>query len=432
MVLSPFRWLISNLGTLLLAFALSVVVWISAVTSENPNIVQVLTVPLELVDQDPQMVLVGDFTRQVRVTVRATQSVWQRIQDSENAINAWVDLSGLEAGTYDLPVRASIGSNFNPARIVETRPDTVTLTLERLVSQEFPVRLEVLGEPARGYQRGVPARSPEFVTVSGREPLVNQVVEVRASLDISASRDDVQTRVELVAYDANGDPVEGVTITPGEVTISIPITLQEAYRTLAVRPITTGNVANGYRITNITVSPPSVLVFSSDPELVKDLPGFVETVPLDITGAEDDIETFVELNLPATVSVVDDATVLLQVFIAAVEGSLRVPLPVTAIGLVPGEAAEISPENVDVILAGPVPLLNQIQPSNIRVVADVTGLDPGAHQVELAVEVVMERVQVESVLPAVVEVTIGPAPTPAPPGAPTPTGLATPAATPQP
>jgi YbbR domain-containing protein len=358
--------------------------------------------------------------------VRATQSVWQRIQESEKAVSTWVDLSGLEPGTYNLPVRASINSNFDPSRIVEVRPDTVTMTLERLVSQEFPVRLEVIGEPARGYQRGVPVRSPEFVTVSGREPLVGQVVEVRANLDISQSRDDIQTRVELVAHDANSDPVEGVTITPGEVTISIPITLQEAYRTLAVRPVTTGNVANGYRITNITVSPPSVLVFSSNPDLVKDLPGFVETAPLDISGAEDDIETFVELDLPAAVSVVDDTTVLVQVFIATIDGSVRVPVPVTPIGLIPGEAAEISPENVDVILSGPVPLLNQIQTSNIRVVADVTGLDPGTHQVELAVEVVLERVQVESILPAVVEVTIGPAPTPLP------TGAFTPLDTPQP
>lgn len=434
MFLSPFRWLVGNLGTLILAFALAVVVWISAVTSENPNIVQTLTVPLEVVDQDRQLILVGEFTSQVRITVRATQSVWRRIEDSENAITAWVDLSGLSAGTYDLPVRARINENFDPSRIIETTPDMVAITLERLVSQEFPVRLEVSGEPARGYQRGVPARSPAFVTVSGREPLVTQVMEVRANLNISESRDDIQSRVELVAYDPNGDPVEGVTITPGEVTVSIPITLQEAYRTLAVRPVTTGNIANGYRITNITVSPPSVLVFSGDPQLVKDLPGFVETVPLDITGAEDDIETFVQLALPAGISVVDDTTVLVQVFIAAVEGSLRIPLPVTTIGLVPGEAAEFSPDNVDVILSGPVPELNQLDPSDVRVVADVTGLEQGTHQVELTVDVVPERVQVESVLPAIVEVTIGPAPTPAPTGAATPSGVSTPfgVSTPQP
>jgi hypothetical protein len=38
MLVSPLRWLAGNLGTLLLSFALAVVVWISAVTSENPNI----------------------------------------------------------------------------------------------------------------------------------------------------------------------------------------------------------------------------------------------------------------------------------------------------------------------------------------------------------------------------------------------------------
>lgn len=428
MLVSPLRWLAGNLGTLLLSFALAVVVWISAVTSENPNVERSQVVPIEILNKDPDMLIVGTVPKNVRLTIRATQSVWDQIVTSENALRAWVDLSGLQAGTYnELPVQATINPEFSPARITNKTPETISITLEPLASQQFPAKLDLVGDPATGYERGIPARSPSFVTVSGRESLVMQVVEVRAVLDISDARNDIQTRVPLAALDANGQQVQDVTITPGELTVSIPITLQEAYRTVVVRVVTQGNVANGYRITNISVTPPSVLVFSNDPQQLKDLPGFVETQPLDLTGAEDDIETFVELNLPEGVSVADgDSSVLVQVFIAAIEGSVTISLPVTPIGLVPNNSAELSPRTVDVILSGPVPVLNKIKTSDIRVVADLKGLDLGTHQVDLSADVVPDGVSVESILPSTVEVTIGPAATP------TPTGFPVSSGTPQP
>ncbi len=422
MLLSPIRWLISNLGTLLLAFALAVVVWISAVISEDPNVLQDRTVPIEIEGRDPNMILLGDFAKQVQVTVRATQSVWDRIIISENAISAWVDISGLEAGTHDLPVHTSINPDYDPARIVQTKPETIAITMEPLAAAEFPVRLGIIGEPATGFQRGLAVRSPTFATVSGRESLVAQVAEVRAQLDISDARDDIETRVDLVAYDDNGDPVEGVNITPGEITVNMSISLQEAFRTVVVRPVISGTLTTGYRINNISVSPPSVLINSNDRQLLNELPGFVETMPLDLTNAEDDIETFVELNLPEDISVVDDSSVLVQISIAAIEGSLTLTLPVTPIGMVPGNAAEISPETVDVILSGPVPVLNKIKSSDIRVVADLKGFELGAHQIDLSVEIVPDRVRVESLLPS----TVGPAPTPTPTGQPIPAGTVQP------
>ena len=46
-----------------------------------------------------------------------------------------------------------------------------------------------------------------------------------------------------------------------------------------------GYVADGYKLTNITVSPPTVTVFSSDPTLVNELPGYVEAEELEYQRA---------------------------------------------------------------------------------------------------------------------------------------------------
>jgi YbbR domain-containing protein len=189
--------------------------------------------------------------------------------------------------------------------------------------------------------------------------------------------------------------------------------------------VTTGQPANGYKLTNITVSPVNVVVFSADPQLVNDLPGYVETEPVDLTDAEDDFDTYVLLNLPEGISVVGDQFVLVQVSIAALEGSLTMSLPVVPVGLLPIHAAIISPEFVDVIVSGPVPILDSLEQENIRVIVDVSGLDLGIHQLEPQVDVTPDRIVVEAILPSTVQVEIIIAPTPTPTNTPAPAPAAT-------
>jgi len=426
--LSPFRWLISNLSTLILALVLAVVVWLSAVTASNPNVERSRTVPLEIVGLDPDMLVVGNLPTQVRVTLEAPSSVMDSMNTSENAIQAWVDIAGLDAGTHDLEVQLNISPTFRPVRHTSVAPEFVSITLEPLLTRTYPVRLELTGEPAVGYQKGRRTSVPSSVVVSGAASLVSQIDQVVASIDITGATETIQRDVPLVAVDLNGEPVSGVTITPLDVRVTQPIFLQGGYRNVIVRVVTEGQPANGYKLTNITVSPLNVVVFSSDPQLVNDLPGYVETESIDLTDAVDDIDTYVGINLPEGVTMVGDQFVLVQVSIAAIEGSLTMSLPVMPIGLLPIHAALISPDTVDVILSGPVPILDGMTPDDVRVWVDVSDLELGAHQLEPNVDLIPDRIVVESVLPSTVSVEIIIAPTPTP----TPTLAPAPAATTQP
>ena len=423
---SPLRWLLGNLSTLILSFALAVVVWISAVTAANPNIERVRSVSLDVVGLDPDKLVTSNIPEQVRVTLRAPTSVMDSITSTDQAVRAWVDVSGLEAGTHEIEIVANVEANYQPADVTQVSPQIITVTLEPLLSRTMPVQLEVDGEPAVGYQKGQPTYEPASVTISGAESLVSNVEEVQASLDISGATETFDTDLPVVALDSQGEPVNGLTLTPGEIQINQPIFLQGGYRNVIVRVITAGQPASGYKLTNITVSPLNVVVFSSNPQLVNDLPGYVETVPVELEGVEDDFDTFVALNVPEGVSVVGDQAVLVRVSIAAIEGSLTLTLPVVPIGLLPTLAAEISPATVDVILAGPVPVLSGLQSTDIRVVIDLTGLELGTYQVEPVVDVLPDRVSVEAILPSTVEVTILIAPTATATIPVTPTPLTTP------
>ncbi|HEY6072198.1 MAG TPA: CdaR family protein, partial [Anaerolineales bacterium] len=181
-----------------------------------------------------------------------------------------------------------------------------------------------------------------------------------------------------------------------------------------------GQVASGYRLSNISVVPPVITVYSSDPAVVAALPGVVETRPLELDNVSDDVTTRLELNLPVGVSVVGEQTVLIQAGVSPIQSSLTISDEVVQIvGLPSGLNAQILPATVDVIVSGPLPLLDTLTRQDIRVTVDVTGLQVGTHQLKPKVEILIADVRMESILPGTIEVTLTqaggtPVPTPTP------------------
>lgn len=424
------RWLAKNFGTLLTAFILAVIVWVSAVIASDPNEEHVLDrpVPIEIIGQNSNLQIMGDVSSTVSVVLRAPSTIWTQLNNDPQAVTAKIDLSDMGPGVHTVPVQVQVTPHL--VLLVSQNPEQVTVTLDSIVSQAFPVDLVVTGNPPVGYKAQTPILNPAVIKVTGAESLVSQIKQARITLDITNANQTITRDEAPVLLDAEGRQVNGLTLTPESMTITQPIVLLGGYRYVIVRAVTVGQVSTGYRVTNIFVTPIGVVVFSSNPELVNNLPGYIETQPVDLTGKEDDFETLVDLNLPAGISVVGDSKVLVQVSIATVESNLAISLPVEIIGLSPGLEASVNPAVVNVILSGPVPVLNTLGPTDVRVVVDLTGFDVGTYQFTPQVNILPDRVTLSSILPATVEVTITIAPTPT--QTVTPNGTTTPQLTPSP
>jgi len=280
--------------------------------------------------------------------------------------------------------------------------------MENLATRELQISLIQRGTPATGYLADLPTMNAQTVTISGAQSQVEKVAEVQAVIDITQASQTINRTVPLQALDRNEVPVNDVTLVPEKVTVSQIITQRFGYRNVVVKVVISGQVATGYRLTNISVFPPALTVFSTDPQVVSDLPGYIETLPLDISGATDDLDVSIELNLPSGVLVVgDQVQVQVQVGVAAIESSLTLPsVPVEITGLAPGLSAVISPQTVTVILSGPVALLDRLQVGDVHVVVDLTNLGIGTYQLMPAVQNLITDLTVESVLPANVDVVI--------------------------
>ncbi len=399
-----------NLRSLLWALVLALAVWVAAVTSADPDEVRPYpnTIGIELVGQDPGLVITSDVPKDVQMTIRAPRSVWDQLTARPESVRAILDLSGVGAGEHRLDLQVQIDAR--PVRVVTVTPSSVLLTLEPLISRTLPVQTTLSGQPAVGYQAGDLSVDPKQVVVAGPQSLVTRVARVRVLVNVSGSRESVEQDIPAEALDANNARVTGITIQPDAAHVSLPISRQGGFRDMAVKVAVRGQVAPGYRLDSISVFPPVVTVYSDNPDLVNTLPGVVETQPVDLDAASSNVSLRVSLDLPEGVSVAGQQTVLVQAAISAIQSSFTLSgQKVEVTGLPAGLQAQISPAAVDVILSGPLPTLDVLRRQDIQVKVDVTGLAPGSYQLTPSVQVLASNVSVESLLPGTVEVILAPA-----------------------
>ena len=399
------RWLGNNLTSLIVSLLLAVVIWTSAVTSANPNTEVEMDIPLEILQQSSDLAIVDVLPASVAITILAPESIIQQLEE-ENPLVATINMEGIKAGTYRFPVKVDIPDQLKPIRILDQNPTQLELRVSNLISKVVPLSILVEGEPAIGYQTSGLSWEVSTVTVTGLENKVQDVYHVVGILDISDATGSLAKDVTLEPRDESGDPVTGVTIDPVSVQVNQTITLQGGYRNLAVNVTTRGSVEPGYRFTSITPAPPTVMVFSADPQLVEQLPGYVNTKPLDLTGVDDYLEIILELDLPNGVTVVGDPTVLVQVNVTSLTTNIVIIREIEIIGLLPGLTAEVSPKQISLAVSGPVPVLENLTLRDIRIVVDLTNLGVGVHTVSPTVGILPSDVIWEDISPATVEIVI--------------------------
>jgi YbbR domain-containing protein len=399
------RWLGRNLTSLILSLLLAIVIWASAVTSTNPNIEAELTVPLEVIQPETDIAIVDPLPETITLKILAPESIILQLEE-DNTLTAYIDLTDIEAGTYLFPVQVRIPDQLTPIRILEQNPKQLKLKVSNLISKILTISIQVEGEPAIGYKKSGLEWDEVLATVTGQETKVEEVSAVVGILDISDASGTVSKELTLQAQDENGDLVDAITLTPDNVRVNQVISLQGGYRNVAVNVTTEGFVEPGYRFTSITPAPPTVMVFSENPQLVEQLPGYVNTKPLDLTGVDGYLETILELDLPNGVTVVGDPAILVQVNVTALETSMSISREIEIIGLLPGLSAEVSPKQVSVRVSGPVPILDNLTLRDIRVVVDLTNLEIGVHTVTPTVEILPADVIWEDISPTTVEIVI--------------------------
>jgi YbbR domain-containing protein len=103
------------------------------------------------------------------------------------------------------------------------------------------------------------------ISIAGAQSQVQKVARARVHADLDGIRENFDQTINVEILDENGQKVSGVTVSPDVVRVTLPVSQQGGYRDVAVKITIFGRVASGYRLTDLSVFPPVVTVYSATP-----------------------------------------------------------------------------------------------------------------------------------------------------------------------
>lgn len=397
-----------NLGTIAISLFLALLVWVAAVREQNPPRETDYDQPIavEITPPRPGLTNVATLPETVQLRLLAPASSWSDI--SPTKFKASADLSQLGPGLADVPIKVEVADPN--IKIMAQQPGVASVVLEQVATITLPVEINLLDAPPLGYTNRSPTAAPEKVEITGPASAVEKVTQVATEVFVRNSKETVESLQLVVPRDADSQFVRGVTVIPSEVLVTVPIQQRFGYKDVSVRVQVEGQVAPGYRVSNISVEPPAITVVGN-PQGLSQIAGLVDTMPINLNQATESIVRTVPLNLPDGVTIVSDESsgpggVQVSVEITPIEDAVTLQRSIVQQGIDPAYWWRASPEQVDVFLSGPLSQLRSLKASDVEVLVDLFNLSPGTHILQPTV-FMPDGLRLDAILPNSIEVTIG-------------------------
>jgi diadenylate cyclase len=408
-----FRAALSQLGYLLLSILLAFALWGAIAAQQNPiRQITVPGVPLTVTNRPADWLITSPVPDTVRVEVQTDELTVDTI--SPRSFQATVDLSGATLGLQRVPVVVT-GSTEN-VRILTVDPAQLDMTLSASETITVPVTVNVTDPDSipPSYQLvGKPQSTPASVEVDGPADLVDRVDRVEVTLTLNGTTSSVRTLLPVTPVDEAGAVVTGVVVEPSQVLVTAAIRRQTNVQDVGVRVVTEGAPPTGYWVSTIAVDPASVTLRGAPADL-EAIGSFVTVAPIDISQVQGVFTTSAPLQLPPAVSALDgDGRVISSVQVTIETTPLLGELVLTRIVAVQGVAADtavtVEPAQVQLLISGPVPTLNDIElnPDLVQVFVAAGDLRPG-ESVTLVPQVVAPSDTIIQLIEQSVIVTRGP------------------------
>ncbi|WP_144554138.1 YbbR-like domain-containing protein [Peribacillus simplex] len=377
-------------------------------------------VPVE-VYYDRENLVVSGVPETVDVTLKGAKSLLINAKNQRD-FKVYVDLSDPAISMGDRTVTFKI-SDLNEKLVATIDPEYAEVNVQERVTKEFPVEAEYNSSLLEeGYTAGQPTVSPKTVKITGAKDAIEQISYVKANLEISKGLNEtVNSKATVKALDRDLNKLD-VTIEPSTVSVSLEVSIPS--KTVSIAPKQTGKTKDGIRITSISVDPKEVTLFGSETSLEK----IDEVVlPVNISKIDGDTELELDLDKPESVQKMSLGKAKVKIRTekvdvdeenaepvveeeepeteqkqeeqvveeeaeeedepAAIESKTFNNIQIVPVGIQDDQNAELESDVTSITLLGEADDLKKITKDDINLTVDVSNLDEGTHDVDLAVTV---------------------------------------------
>jgi YbbR domain-containing protein len=391
----------------LMAIVLATLLYAGLVVSQSTFELPV-SLQINPLNQPANAVILGNLPSVSRVRYVANGDVGAG--PTPDSFRATIDLGGVNPAAGSTYVKIDVTSNDPRFLAVDWEPRGINVQLDPFKSYQVPVRVNTGDIPPGLIVRPAELSQPT-VMVSGPDSVVKFVVAAQADVLIDPSGLAVDREVPLIPVDQLGKRLTPVQVEPTTVHVTIAVLSNSTKKSLAVHPVVTGTPPAGYDIDTISVTPATVTV-EGNPDQLSTL-ARADTAAIPIGTATGTIDADIDLDLPAGVLPIGSKTVHVTITLKAETGTRTFSTGLVVIGRQDALDYRFSTLSSLVTIAGPLADLDRLDPASFTVPLDVTGLQPGVHEVT-PVPNLQAGLRLLTIDPPTVTVTITATPSPAP------------------
>ena len=390
---------------IILSILIAIFLWYYVYTEENPTITQKFeNVPVQILNEESLesrgLITVGTEEQTVTLTVEGKRAELKNISASDFVVTA--DVYGYGVGENNIPIKVDAPA---AALVTDIKPNRITIQIDELVSVAHDVEAVPITALKDGRELYVNGIQPAEVMVTGARSIVTQISAVEARVDADKLSEKPKTvHGTLVAVDANGEEVTDISLSSETAEVDAQI-LRSKEVPLDVN--VTGEVNSKYTVSEIKI--PETIKIIGTKDAIEDIEK-VKAADVDISNITATTKINLALNLPEGVYpsqgeqvnyvyVVINNVAVTEIEIPAANIELR--------GTPEGATAFIDEtlESVKLTVRGTDALVQSASANDFVISADLTGLEPGTHEVALSKEYIKSFTSVE-MEPVRVQVTI--------------------------
>lgn len=175
----------------------------------------------------------------------------------------YLDLSEYEDGDYTVNLKSR---GFSESLTVMLVPSTLKVTISPKIEAKFQLSYQFVNEDKLDpeYSVTVEEMSLKNITVRASKETLAKIARVVACIDVADQQEEFEQDAKIKAYDQEGNELSVELVNK---TVHVKCAVSSYSKVVSIKPQFVGEVAEGYALTNYSLSHSSVTIYGVEEEL---------------------------------------------------------------------------------------------------------------------------------------------------------------------
>lgn len=388
-------------GLKIISILLGVFAWVYVNLAIPPTIRRTISSDIEYRNM-PELMRVSPQSPKVEIEIEGNRRDF--IMSGPQKVQASVDLYNLRPGRAILPVKVISASGLN---VKSVNPPQIQIDAVALIRKEFPVTVQVIGQPAEGYLAEEPRISPDRVILEGPELVMKRIKNCQVVISLDQVKNSISESAAVNAVFEIGSSNGELRITPER--INVDVTVKQGYPKKIVnlaKPVFINKPPEGKKLEDYRVSPEKLMI--TGPARLIDQLTELGYRPIDLAKVRETASFPLKLEFPGEkVQQVGSAAAFIEITLSDTRVSrIESGLPFE-LNKNDKQHTSVSVSSYSLEVEGLLRDIDQIRGAGVQMVLDVAKMSPGTYDVPLTVPSGLpENVKVIRIIPETVKIEI--------------------------